>query len=398
MNARVSVAVMAHPRRAAVVPELVSRLGVGDDRVVWDRCNVEWDTGRRSLLAFDADATHHVVVQDDALVCADLVAGLEQALPHTPAESIVSLYVGTRKPVVQTVQQAVNRANTAGAAWIVMDRLLWGVGLVIPTHAMAAMVDWCDQLQFPQYDRRIGEYFAKLLGWPVWHTWPTLVDHRTDTTSLLGHGRGRRSHNFAGEGRSALDVDWAAAVVDIRQPSTPVSAPRVGRSTVEYYRTAPGDGGHVMGLHDPYNQRARVAAYYKRTGQMPADAPAADAATGNGLSDVDSGLVPAAPAPPPAPVPVAVTETPPGPDAAAVNGTAGETPAATDGGTDGGTPVRPRANGSAATWRTYLTGLGYTEEDLAGLSRDELIAFADARTAGAAAPRSPPPARPKNPP
>ena len=372
---RVSVAVMAHPRRAAVVPALVHRLGIGDDRVVWDNSNVEWDTGRRSLLALSPDATHHLVVQDDALVCSDLIAGLEQALPHTPAESIVSLYVGTRRPTVPLVQQAVNRANAEGAAWIVMDRLLWGVGIVVPAHTLTAMVEWCDRLPFPQYDRRINEYF-EALGWPVWCTWPTLVDHRADTVSLLGHGNGRRSHNFLGESRSALDVDWSGPVVDVRKASTRASAPGSGRATVEYDRTgSPVDGGHRMGLHDPYNQRARVKAYYLRTGQIPASPQDTGSEPSPPVSNVDSSL--------------AVV-----PDVGAAAGTASEpdggtpaaeTPAETVNGTAGGTPSRPRANASAATWRTYLIGLGYTEDDLTGLSRDELVAFADARTAGAAA-------------
>ena len=85
-----SVAVMAHPKRADLIPALCDSIDA-DVPVVWDERNDRWDTGRRALLAFDPAATHHLVVQDDALVCRDLVAGLQRALPHVPREAPVGL-------------------------------------------------------------------------------------------------------------------------------------------------------------------------------------------------------------------------------------------------------------------------------------------------------------------
>lgn len=58
-----SVAVMAHPARAAFVDELTGLLD-RPAKVVWDERQDRWDTGRRAMLAYDPACTHHLVVLD----------------------------------------------------------------------------------------------------------------------------------------------------------------------------------------------------------------------------------------------------------------------------------------------------------------------------------------------
>jgi hypothetical protein len=212
---KLSVAVMAHRKREHLIPELVDRLGIGDDQVLWDRKGDRWDTGRRAWEAHDPAATHHLVLQDDALVCRDLIAGLEVALDHVPADALVSPYTGTRRPLSGVVEKAVGQARAADAAWIVMRALNWGVGIVAPTPSIDDMLRWGDRQSYPNYDRRVGRYYYLVTCWPVWCTWPSLIDHRADTSSLCGHGPGRVAHEFTGEDRSALDVDWAAGSVEM---------------------------------------------------------------------------------------------------------------------------------------------------------------------------------------
>lgn len=210
-----SVAVMAHPARAHLVDELVDALEIGADRVVWDTNNNRWHTGRRAWETYDPAADYHFVIQDDALVCRDLIAGLEKALDHVPAEAIVSPYTGTRRPMSGIVENAVGEARAAGAAWIIMRALNWGVGIIAPTSSIDDMIAWADKQSYPNYDRRVGRYYYLVTCWPVWSTWPTLIDHRDHDTapSLCGHGPGRVAHGFIGTDRSALEIDWAAGSV-----------------------------------------------------------------------------------------------------------------------------------------------------------------------------------------
>src|SRR5688500_250030 len=122
------MALMCHPAREAFVPELVQALGC-DPVVVWDDgSNDRWKTGKRSLLAYDPDAEAHAVIQDDALVCPDLVAGLHLALPHVPQGCPVGLYIGRQKPHRTRVQRAIEAADASGNPWVVYEGPLWGVG------------------------------------------------------------------------------------------------------------------------------------------------------------------------------------------------------------------------------------------------------------------------------
>lgn len=215
---KLSVQIMAHQQRAHFVEELLQKLALGPDNVTWDRKEDRWDTGRRAWQNHDPEATHHLVLQDDALVCRDLIPGLEQALVHVPNEAIVSPFVGTRRPARARIVAAVNKANTQNASWIVLGPLNWGIGIIAPTWVIQEMLTWCEKQKYPNYDKRVGQFFRHGgRTWPTWHTWPNLVDHR-DTPSLVGHGDGRVSHKFIGEEASALDVNWAGPVVDVSRP------------------------------------------------------------------------------------------------------------------------------------------------------------------------------------
>lgn len=202
---------MAHPRRSPFIPELESAL----DRpatVVWDDgSNSRWGTGRRALLAYDPTATHHLVLQDDAVIPRDLVAGVEAALQHAPQDVPVCLYVGKVRPYREMVTEYVGRAR--GASWLVMDRLNWGVAVVLPTSMIDGLVAYCDQGSIPNYDSRMSKWF-EANNIPVWYPWPSLVDHRESPSLVPGRGHsGRVAHQFIGANTSALAIDYSGQVL-----------------------------------------------------------------------------------------------------------------------------------------------------------------------------------------
>jgi hypothetical protein len=228
---RLSVKIMAHKKRARHIPGLLERLGLTDKDVIWDRRSDRWDTGRRAWEAVDQTADFGCVLQDDALVPLDFIAGMEKALTYLPERALVSPYTGTRRPSASRVERAVIEARKAGVSWIRMPSLNWGVGIIAPTDIIDRMLPWCDKQQYPNYDRRIGRYAIDVLGIPTWCTWPSLVDHRDDD-SLVGHGQGRKAHQFLGEDVSALSVKWDSSYVDLspkmvvgrRFPKRPVAS------------------------------------------------------------------------------------------------------------------------------------------------------------------------------
>ena len=210
----VSVAVMAHPRRTSQVVDLLGALD-RPARVAWDRCNDRHDTGIRALEAFDPDCSHHLVVQDDALVCRDLVAGIDAALAFVPDGAPLVGYVGRVKPFRREIERLV--AQAGDASWLRMPGIYWGPAIVVPTEHIGEIAAWWQSRaaqKITNYDRRLSAWY-QAHGIDAWYPWPSLVDHRGDESLVEGHGAGRRAHRFIGEDASALSVDWSGRVVDV---------------------------------------------------------------------------------------------------------------------------------------------------------------------------------------
>lgn len=205
----ISVAVMAHERRKAWVPSLVDSIDA-DVRVVWDEHNDRWDTGRRALLAYDPQATHHLVVQDDAIVSRDLVPALDLAVKVT-GEHPICLYLGNVRPRQNQVRPQIAQADREHSPWIRMQGPWWGVGIVLPTSHIADAVEFGDRCKDVQnYDLKIARRYGALKV-PCWYPWPSLVDHRhgTENPSLIAgrSSQNRHAHRFIGADTSALT--WA---------------------------------------------------------------------------------------------------------------------------------------------------------------------------------------------
>lgn len=212
---RLSAVIMAHPARRQNAERLRRRLG-GRARIVYDRVpepssdpRQRWEVGRRCWMAHDPRADWHLVIQDDALPCGDMLAGLARALDQVGREGLVSAYTGTGRPDQVNVRRALSVARHRGYSWMSTKSLNWGVAIAAPVHAIPAMVEWCsaEERSHLKYDYRIGVYARDVLGWRTWYTVPSLVDHDESIPSLVGHGKGRVAHAVC-EG-SALDIDWS---------------------------------------------------------------------------------------------------------------------------------------------------------------------------------------------
>lgn len=210
----ISLAVMAHPSRRDFVDQLLPLLD-REAEVVWDQRNDRWDTGRRSLLAFDSAATHHLVIQDDAIPCRDLVAGAEKMVEHSE-DHPVGLYMGRQDPKLKALAGQIEEAG-----WIAHEGPWWGPGLVIPTEHIPELVAWGDEHpEIPNYDRRITRWYRQA-GIACWYSCPSLVDHRPDHVSLVPgrNSTGRVAARFIGREASALECDWSAEPLHVPPPA-----------------------------------------------------------------------------------------------------------------------------------------------------------------------------------
>jgi hypothetical protein len=198
---KVSCTVMAHKARAALVGPLLEALGGAE--VVWDEAGDRWDTGRRAMESFDPSADVHCVLQDDAIVCRDLLAGVAELTRYT--DGPVSLYTGKQNSTA--VHLAI--AEYTNAPFFRAPGPHWGVGLAMPTSLVLELVKGAGGLRgIHAYDMRMQRWL-RAQGIQCSYTVPSLVDHRQGP-SLLSHPQaGRRAVNFIGQDSSALDTDWS---------------------------------------------------------------------------------------------------------------------------------------------------------------------------------------------
>lgn len=213
---RISAAIQAHPDRTPDVIDLRERLD-RDVPVAWDdegppsgNSDRVWRTARRAWEMFNPAADYHVLIQDDAIVCDDFLAGLERALEHVPEESLVCPYLGMggMTPARWLVMAA--RADDQGASWVRANKLMWGVCIVAPTALIPQMLSDCDRRTGVPDDMRISGWFERR-GQECWYTWPSLVDHR-NVPSLTKHrakDRRARRHHLG----SALELAWDGQIV-----------------------------------------------------------------------------------------------------------------------------------------------------------------------------------------
>lgn len=214
MNAaeiRLSTAIMTHPARAADAEALAASLPELEPVVVVDRSAPGTGNVGNALRAWGkigADATHHLVLQDDAIACEDFAAQVRRAVAARP-EDAISLFCewGSRSAF------PVRAAAWHGWGWArAVDLYTPSLGLVMPraaAEAFAALEDTGepDDHVLARYLR--GNGIANVI------TVPNLLEH-DDRPSLASNGfQGRRGSVCAADpGAADFDTPVAGAGIE----------------------------------------------------------------------------------------------------------------------------------------------------------------------------------------
>jgi len=163
---KLSVSIMAHPRRKEMVEELLKQLPA--TQVAWDTDNNVWHTCRASWELYDKTADYHVVIQDDALVCDDFITKAIEILKSLEKPQVVCFYVG-------------DKAFRHGSKSFTARKIYNEVAICFPIEHIEPMINFCDMMN-SNTDRNIERY-CKRKKLSVYYPLPSLVDHR-DTPSL----------------------------------------------------------------------------------------------------------------------------------------------------------------------------------------------------------------------
>lgn len=193
-NLKISVAVMAHPKRRAYafsLAAILSEMPFTKVEVIFDKSNNEWATGVRAINERDLEADWHIVIQDDARITENFYNNVHKALSILKRKTCVSFYFGKTSPFPQQSEKAYKKAREIGASWIQTQTLFWGVCIALPCEHIPNLVTFCAGLDRP-YDNRIGKYFYEN-KMPVLNLMPSIADHFPLESLIPKHGeKGQR--------------------------------------------------------------------------------------------------------------------------------------------------------------------------------------------------------------
>lgn len=181
--------------RAHLLPALTER--IGDVDVVTDPdpdgIRSPLRTYLECLRLTPADATHRVVIQDDAWPCEGFHVKAVTALEERP-DSLVCFFVphsagGGRNRMLRASAKGEQWTLIGGGGWIPTVATSWPTALIEPFIEFASHKRFARQ----RGDDPLVARFVRTRRLEVWATVPSLVDHPDVEPSLIGrpHGAGR---------------------------------------------------------------------------------------------------------------------------------------------------------------------------------------------------------------
>ena len=161
-----------------------------EKRGVWWNAKRCWESGLATK------NTHHLVLQDDVIVCKDFVTGVLDVIYAFPNE-IISLFSIPRKKFDGSCRWGISEG-------------VWGLGVVMPRNVLEKFLIWEKENIKPEFkhdDSRISLFCVKNKR-TVKVPFPNLIDHQ-DVKSIVGNtwSKPRVSSDFMGE-RSPHNFDW----------------------------------------------------------------------------------------------------------------------------------------------------------------------------------------------
>lgn len=200
MTIRLSVAVQHHPSRTHLLPALLAALEPLDIDVITDPDPdgrpSPWRCYRECLERLPGWATHHLIVQDDAVPCAGFAQAAVAAITARPDRPIAFFVGGTPRDLAI----ACLKAGKVGERWCDLSPFSAAFPCVAaswPTGLIPQILAWADANRLkPEKDISDDGILARFLQakriYP-WATVPSLVEHPNVEVSIIGrNARGAR--------------------------------------------------------------------------------------------------------------------------------------------------------------------------------------------------------------
>lgn len=142
------------------------------------------DNHVRAMLSVGPTDDWVVILEDDADPIDDFQSVLRAQLSEAPTPSVVSLYLGQGRPkmIQKSLGLAINGLPDT-TSWLKSSSLHWGVGVCIPGDLVDSVAEYALSSSRP-WDQAVG-LWAMTNNVPVLYTWPSLVDHIDEETTIV---------------------------------------------------------------------------------------------------------------------------------------------------------------------------------------------------------------------
>ncbi|HEX2089786.1 MAG TPA: hypothetical protein VHI54_07665 [Actinomycetota bacterium] len=211
-----SVCILAVHERRDRVTRVMEQLGApaaNVDVVFDERRDGPWLAGQEAWERRSQGATHHLVLEDDALPCGDLYEGTKAMLRAVP-DAPVMLYATTPPGA----DAAYREALATGRHWV-RTHGFWTVAPVLPVELIDPIFDWARNHTRPDwedsYDKRLS-VAVQVLGIKSMVAVPSPVSHDWSIPSIRGHDHMKDSWPAIPSlgAASALGIDWRRGADD----------------------------------------------------------------------------------------------------------------------------------------------------------------------------------------
>lgn len=211
---RLSVCIQTHPARSELLERLLNLLSPAHVLVAHDPTPDDKPgplrTYLRALELAPAWSTHHLVLQDDALVSRNFVEAASVVARARP-ENPVALFCPKQPPEMAVkIRGAVDRGEgiveIPPRRWAPVVALIWPVELARDFLAYVIEKDW--PTHFRADDEAVGRFFREN-AIELYATAPSLVEHPDVERSLIGNRvrGGRVAAAFIGDA-DPLEIVW----------------------------------------------------------------------------------------------------------------------------------------------------------------------------------------------
>jgi hypothetical protein len=222
----VTYSIVAVPKRREYALKLLGQFPEGSDvRITYDFfMEGSWNGAKKGWKAMPEYSTHHIALEEDAVLCTNFVEHVKSIIDALPND-LISLYSGRQQ------KAGCEWARKSSYNYFISNYAPSGVAVIMPAWMVREFLEWEAQRvnpAMPYEDTRMHGYVVEH-GYKTYFTVPSIVEHGAPMESSLGfNNKGKVAYDFIGEGR---EVDWGK----VPDGSVRFSKQVVGKSVWERY-------------------------------------------------------------------------------------------------------------------------------------------------------------------